>query len=41
MAAAQRQARNHAEIDDIAAAIGIGDGLEGGQHSGLAYLDHA
>ena len=41
MAAAQRQARNHAEIDDIASAIGIGDGLEGGQHSGLACLDHA
>ena len=41
MAAAQRQARNHAEIDDIASAIGIGDGLEGGQHSGLACLGHA
>ncbi len=41
MATAQRQARYHAEIDDIASAIGIGDGLEGGQHRGLACLDHA
>ena len=41
MAGAQRQAGYHAKIDDIASAIRIGDGLEGGQHSGLGCLDHA